>query len=157
VTHPRFRFTIRQLIALIAICAVAFALLRTPFAFLVIALALVLPGFLIERARGGEGILGGAISASLIVAFLGVLALGIAIAVSDRSHPRFNSIGDALLQSATFLFFVSLVAFLLGWLLSCLLYAIVKRSRTIPKRPLLDESCGPIRWRPLHDGQGNHQ
>ena len=64
---PRFQFTIRQLIALIAICAVAFALLRTPFGFLIIAFAVVLPGFLLERARGGKGIIGGALSAGLII------------------------------------------------------------------------------------------
>jgi hypothetical protein len=69
VNRPRFQFTIRQLIALIAICAVAFALLRTPFGFLIIAFALVLPGFLLERARarGGKGIIGGALSTGLII------------------------------------------------------------------------------------------
>jgi len=156
VNRPRFRFTIRQLIVLIAICAVAFALLRTPFGFLVIAIASVLPGFLIERARGGEGILGGAVSASLTVACLSVIAGGITFA-SRGSTPTFDGPRDAFLSLAAALFLVSLVAFFVGWILSCVLYMIVKRSQTLFKRRLPAEPCGPIRWRPLHDGQVKHQ
>lgn len=68
----RFQFTIRRLILLVAICAVAFALLRTPFGFLVIAIVMVLPGFLIHRSRGGDGILGGALSTALVVCAAGL-------------------------------------------------------------------------------------
>jgi hypothetical protein len=53
-----FRFTIWQLTALIAGCAVVFAVIRTPYWGLLPATAVVLPGFAYDRAKGGSGILG---------------------------------------------------------------------------------------------------
>ena len=60
-----------------------FALLRTPFGFLVVAFGFVVPGFLIERARGGDGVIGGAISASLIGG--GLTLAGSALAFAART------------------------------------------------------------------------
>jgi hypothetical protein len=62
---PRIRFTIGQLIGLVAALAVLFAVLRTPFWPLIPTVAMVLFGFRRDRARGGDG-LGGAIIAGII-------------------------------------------------------------------------------------------
>ena len=64
----RFQFKIRHLIVVVAVCAVCFALLRTPGGVLILYTGVILPGFVIERSRGGSGILGGALSASTISA-----------------------------------------------------------------------------------------
>ena len=53
-----FRFTLWQLTALIAGCAVVFAVIRSGYWILLPAVGLVLPGFAYDRARGGAGILG---------------------------------------------------------------------------------------------------
>ncbi len=53
----RYQFTLRQLIKLVALAAVFFALFRTPAWPFVVAVGLALPGFAIDRARGGAGIL----------------------------------------------------------------------------------------------------
>lgn len=145
---PRFRFTIRQLIALIAICAVVFALLRTPFGFLVIAFGSVLPGFLIERARGGAGILGGALSACFIVC-----AGGLAIAVLSGSPPVSN-LGDAILKLCSFLYFVSFYGFICGAILSTVLCGIFALMRSVLKNHSQDQTCGPIRRHRLDNGPG---
>ena len=141
---PRYQFTIRRLILLIAGCAVVLALLRTPFGFLVVAFGFVLPGFLIERARGGSGVLGGGLSASLI-------AGGLVIAGFYFCFTFGPNLGNALLEFVGFLYIVSLFAFICGTILSSMLYAIFTLPRAILKRPLRDESCGSIHWRRLND------
>jgi hypothetical protein len=72
---PRFRFTIRQLIAAVAILAVLFSLLRTPSWPLVIAIVPVLPGFAIDRARGRSGILGATVAGGIGSAGCGIVCL----------------------------------------------------------------------------------
>jgi hypothetical protein len=139
VKRIRLRFTIRQSLLLIAICAVAFALLRTPFLPLVIGFGLVLPGFLIERARGGSGILGGACSGGLI-------ALGVAIGTAAVSLALRPGLGAAFLEIFGGLFLVSMVAFCVGVVLSSGLYVICGLLEAIFERPLSDESRGPIFW-----------
>lgn len=142
---PRFQFTIRRLLLLIAGCAVALALLRTPFGFVVVAFGVVLPGFLIERAKGGAGILGGALSASVIV-FAGGLVIGFFAGPSTAL-----ALGDAVLQFIVFLQSLSLVAFLCGALLSTILYKVLALLYTLRASPMRDDSCGPIRWHRQND------
>ncbi len=60
-----FRCTIWQLTALIAGCAVVFAVIRTPYWSLLPATAVVLPGFAYDRAKGGSGILGAMLGGAL--------------------------------------------------------------------------------------------
>jgi hypothetical protein len=139
------RFTIRQLIGLIAVCAVTFALLRTPFGFVVVAFGFVVPGFLIERAGGGDGVIGGAVSASLIGG-------GLALAASPLLFSVGPEPGHALLSAFSFVLAVSLMAFVLGMILSTILYAIFKILQTLIPRPVPEESVGPIRWIRLDDG-----
>lgn len=63
---PRPQFLLSELIALIAICAAGFAMLKTLVAPLGIGLLAIVPGFVLERLRGGTGIIGGTISGALI-------------------------------------------------------------------------------------------
>jgi hypothetical protein len=68
---PTFRFTLWQLTALIAVCAMSFALLRWYSWIMLIATAIVLRGFAYDRARGGSGILGAMLAGIvLFVCFL---------------------------------------------------------------------------------------
>jgi hypothetical protein len=145
--RPRLRFTIRQLIGLIAICAVAFALLRTPFEFLVVAFGFVVPGFLIGRARGGDGVIGGAISASLIA---GGLTLAGSTLVFALGPSDVRTLSNAFQLVFVGPIAVSLIAFVLGTVLSTFLYMIFKLLQPLLERPLQDGSIGSIRW--LDDG-----
>lgn len=70
----RVQYTLGQLMGLIAVCAVVFAALATPVAILVAALGIVVPGFVVDRLRGGAGIVGGMISASASVVGIGIAA-----------------------------------------------------------------------------------
>ena len=74
---PRFRFTIGQLITLIAASAVCFAVLPNyywlPVVALVLAIGLCLVGFTIERAQGGPGIHGATFAGAIGFAGLGFL------------------------------------------------------------------------------------
>ncbi len=63
----RIQFTLGQLMGLVLVCALVFAALLTPFAIFVVALGIVVPGFFIDRYRGGAGVIGGMISASAIL------------------------------------------------------------------------------------------
>lgn len=65
-SRPRPQFRISELIALVVLCAAGFALLRTMVAPLGVALLAIVPGFVIERIRGGPGVIGGTLSGSLI-------------------------------------------------------------------------------------------
>jgi hypothetical protein len=151
---PRFRFTIRQLVALIAICAIVFALLRTPVGFLVLAVVSVFPGFLIQRARGGEGILGGALSAALTACFL-VCAAGLLFFASIEG-PRAPRLGELVVAVLFSLFPASLLAFLLGWILSCMIFAMMKRTQPLLKHPLMKKSLAQTQWLRPQAGREKH-
>ncbi len=145
---PRFQFTIRRLIVVIAICAVCSALLRTPFALLVVfsgvGLGVVLPGFLWERTRGGSGILGGALAASVIAS--GSIIIAVAIFQPGGNHLSvlefLSKLGSLLILGAGF-------AFVLGLIFSSTLYLVLAAPSVISRNPLTDESCDPIRLLPL--------
>jgi hypothetical protein len=59
---PRYQFTQRQMMALVAFCALSLALLATSASLVVLWTWIVLPGIAIDRARGGRGILGGTVA-----------------------------------------------------------------------------------------------
>src|SRR5439155_370303 len=52
---------------LIVVCAVILTLLLTPGAPLAVAIGVVLPGFVIDRAKGRTGIVGGIMCASFVL------------------------------------------------------------------------------------------
>jgi hypothetical protein len=64
-TLPRLRFTLEQLLMLVAASAVALALFRTPLWPLIPPIPPILFCFAIERALGGRGVLGAMLGASL--------------------------------------------------------------------------------------------
>jgi hypothetical protein len=66
VKPPRPQFTLREMMGLVALCAVGFALLMTSVAPLGVGVLVIIPGFVLERARGGTGIIGGMISGCLL-------------------------------------------------------------------------------------------
>jgi hypothetical protein len=68
---PRFRFTLVQLIQVVAVLAVCFTVIRTPFGPLALWVGIILVGFAIDRARGGAGFRGG-----ILVGVLCYLGLG---------------------------------------------------------------------------------
>ena len=83
--HPRIQFSLGQLMGLIAVCAVSFAALLTPFALFVVAMGIVVPGFTIDRFRGGAGILGAMISAAVSLISLGIAAYTYFYLYPDRA------------------------------------------------------------------------
>ena len=90
---PQSQFTLGELMGLVALCAVGFALPTIWLAFLGAGpLLVVVPGFVIERARGGTGIIGGIVSGCLIP--MGLASLWAAVEYvlrkpADRRDPRF--------------------------------------------------------------------
>jgi hypothetical protein len=56
---PRYQLTLHQMMVLVAFCALSFALLATPASVVILAIWIVLPGIAIDRARRGEGVVGG--------------------------------------------------------------------------------------------------
>ncbi len=71
--HPRLQFTIGQLVRLVAIAAFTCFMIREGF-WLVVAVSVgVAPGFVLDRAWGGSGILG-----SALAGLLGFGAFGVA-------------------------------------------------------------------------------
>jgi hypothetical protein len=61
-----------------------------------------------------------------------------------------RDLGRELLSSVCWVLALSAMAFVLGTVLSSILYAIAKLIQTLLERPLQDESIGSIRW--LDDG-----
>lgn len=87
---PRFRFTLGQLIKLIAVLAIFFARLRTPAWPLIRAIVPIIPGFAIGWAKGGSGLLG-----SMPAGAIGGLGLGIVIlAYSHLFHGSSSGVAD---------------------------------------------------------------
>jgi hypothetical protein len=144
---PRFQFTIRRMIALIAACAILFSLVRTPaelFA-MIVSIGLVLPGFVIDRARGGTGVMGGALSCCLLVH---VLAIGLYLSLIGL--PQSGGVSDL-----EFLIILSAMMVLpLSWgaAVSIVLYYIIKFTPYNFKKALTDESSPTMTdesWPPI--------
>ncbi len=141
---PRFRFTIRHLISLIVLEAVVLALIRTPAWPFILAFGLILPGFTIDRARDGSGILG-----AMLAGMIGFAGTGMVFYALDwwLSYPESNF-------NPPFAFFYFLALMGLIWGLSVGLWARLIVSITQQRtraEPLQAESCGPIYWRSLDD------
>ena len=62
VKPPQNQFTLGELMGLVALFALSFAMLTTSLAPLGVGVLIVVPGFVLERARGGKGIIGGIVS-----------------------------------------------------------------------------------------------
>lgn len=150
--RPRFQFTLRLLIVLIAVCGVSLALLRTRFGFIVVYVGAALPGFLIGRARGGSGIIAGAISESVI---LGFLAIGLIVYDSARIYSGEQAI------AATFglTILVAGFAFVFGLLVSAVLFVVFQLAKLLIRERRPDESLHPveIRWLDQDDRLGEHR
>jgi hypothetical protein len=153
--RPPFQLTIRHSLALIAVCAVCFALLRTPTGCAVLWAASPFPGFIIARARGGHGVIGGAVSFSAVTALLLLLAA----ITFENPHPSLASI-----ISATFMVLCLVVpaALGLGLLVSGVLYLIVEVFQILRHIEPLARTSGPRRLYPepdwpltLDETQGN--
>ena len=98
--------------------AVVLTLLRTPVGLVVLAFMIALPGFLLERSRGGSGILGGALSSGLIAGAIWTVCTPYFFAYA-------TSVGDAVYQFFHMLYFVVLAAFVCGGIWSAVLWVIV--------------------------------
>jgi hypothetical protein len=69
---PPLRFTLGQLIAFVGATAVFCFFLTTRYWPIALAIAIVTPGFLLDRRRGGAGILG-----AMLAGFLGFSTIGL--------------------------------------------------------------------------------
>jgi hypothetical protein len=140
----RNRFTIGHVMAFVLACAILLALVRFREGAFAIFIGFVLLGFLIERRLGGTGILGG-ISAGgiLMVSAWAAFCVYFYLFSPPGSIVKYDSVvaaGPSLV----------LGGLLWGAIISTPLYVVVKRTKQcLGRRPLRDESCGPIVWRPL--------
>jgi hypothetical protein len=66
VKPPQNQFTLGELMGLVALFALSFAMLMTSMAPLGVGVLIVVPGFVLGRARGGKGIIGGIISGCVL-------------------------------------------------------------------------------------------
>ncbi len=71
--RPRFQFTIRRLVQLVALAAFDCYLFHLGFRLVAAAWTLALPGFFLDRARGGSGIFG-----SMMAGLLGFVTIAVA-------------------------------------------------------------------------------
>jgi hypothetical protein len=129
------------LVKLIGVCAIVLALIRSPAAPPVVAVGIALPGFLIGRARGGAGILGGATSAGLVCA-----GWGIAMYVYAYFFPE----PGPVLDLGPLLTIPVLSAYGLIWGaavgIAFHLLTRIGKSRLF-RPPSTQDACGPITWR----------
>jgi hypothetical protein len=140
-SQPRFRLRLWQAGLLIVLCAVAFALFRTPGGIvLLIMVGPVLPGFIIDLVKGGSGIRGGMLSAGLTSGgfWLGCYVFNLP-ASPEASLPL--------------LVFLLLMGSIWGTFVSILLYLIVKYANPIWQKCLTEDGCGPIVWRASNGDQ----
>jgi hypothetical protein len=134
-SRPRFRFALGLLCKLIALCAVAFAALRSPIAVvLLISVAPVLPGFILGRVRGGTGISGGMLSGALTFVGCGIACYIYAL-LFDR--PRGVLGGDAL----TGFFFLLVMGSIWGIFAGIILHLILQFLSLLWRKRLTDDSC----------------
>jgi hypothetical protein len=141
-SRPRFQFTLGQLVKLIFVCALVLPSLRTPGGAMVLALiGLVLPGYILDRIKGGTGIGGGILCGCLTFVGYGLISYIDAYLFRDPTVV----IGDPLLILPLFL----VAGLLWGAAVSIALHFIVAKTN---RTHLTDDSCGPIVWRRLDDG-----
>jgi hypothetical protein len=107
---------------LVALCALGFALLTTLAAPLGAGVLVVLPGFVIERARGGAGIIGGTVSGCIIPMVLALALAALEWLFGGSTFPEFLEFFPAL-----YLLFV--ICLVWSGLASSLLYIVDRRLR----------------------------
>lgn len=122
---PRFQFTIRRLVAVVALCALCFALLRSPVGLLLAYFMLFLPGFLISRAHGGWGILGGGLSES---AFSAPLSIGWNL---WHTVPRYPSLIQAITELSSDAVWAAAAGFIVGLVVSLVLSLIIELTKAL--------------------------
>src|SRR5579883_3255510 len=126
---PRFQLTPWQSMGLIIACALFVVLLLSPLGPLAVAIAIILPGFVIERTRGGTGIIGGTVSTILFV-------VGFAIAAGVGSIFAGPSTREDFLEWFPTIYLLFVVALLWGGAASMTLYWVIKawgeRGRKTP-------------------------
>jgi hypothetical protein len=83
----RFRFTLRQLMVFIGFMAAICFFLTTTSWWIGLAIAIVTPGFILDRRQGGAGILG-----AMLAGALGFIAIGVAL----YAYSSFNGDASAL-------------------------------------------------------------
>jgi hypothetical protein len=142
----RFRFTIRQLIKLVAVSALTFATLRTPIWPVALAIGLIMPGFSIDRARGGLGIIG-----SMLAGVITFVVFGIALLAYDYYSVRVVAYNSPAPYFILLAFGIGGLAY--GSVVGCLAFGIMLlRGQAV--RPVdgpSTESLGPIVWRGFED------
>jgi hypothetical protein len=147
--RPRFRYTLAQLTKWIAVLAMFFALLRTPAWPLITAALLVVPGYAIDRARGGAGILGAMLAGAIEFLALGLIGLLMAhfsggLGPGPVAFDLSAIVVGAILLSTLGLAWGVCVGTWL-WMLSFL------RGLGIAAEPPRAEPIGPIAWRGFED------
>ena len=142
---PRFQFTIRHSIVVIAILAVCCAVLRSPFAFVVVLVGGALPGYVIGRVRGGAGIIAGALSESACAALLFIGSL-LSYKVPISSSPV-----EAIVSLFPLACIIAVLGFILGLVISSGLYVLAQMTNHLFEMKSNEEAQEEIRW--LHDGQ----
>jgi hypothetical protein len=140
---PRFQFTIRRLILLIAICGVCFALLRIEGGFLIVYVGILLLGFFVARARGGLGPVEGACSAAAVSAFL--LVVWILQNLQEAHYPTFSA-GIVIVLMFSL---IVLCSFTLGWVLTGGLYLVIEVTKIMLHPELQIQSPDEIAGGPV--------
>jgi hypothetical protein len=141
--HSRTQFTLGQLMGLILTCALVFAALSTPFAIFVLAIGIVVPGFLIDRFRGGAGIVGGMISAAMALVGLGIAVY--AYEYFDPDPAMLDYLGPPILT----LFMIGTAGAVWGALAGTLIdvMILIKKSYET-QNPMVEDSSRLIVWLP---------
>ena len=146
---PQSQFTLLELMGLVALCAVSFALLTTPAALLGAGVMVVVPGFVLDRARGGTGIIGGTVSGCLI-------PMGFALfwAVIEYAFGT-QSIGE-LLNFFPALYLLFVLCLVWSGVLSSILHVVDRRlqGHSRSKRLVTGSGDPGIRFLPDDDGPG---
>jgi hypothetical protein len=143
---PSFRFTIGQLIALIAALAMFLAVLRAPMGPLILVIGITLAGFAIDRSRGGAGFRGGSLAS--ILAHLGVGVFQLRAAQSLFADPSARGLVRILLDLSAYV----IVGWIWGVAISAPAWLVVSVNQSWRgPEPPADESFGPLDSRGLED------
>jgi hypothetical protein len=141
--HLKMQFSLGQLMRLIAVCAVVFAALSTPFALFVVAIGIVVPGFLFDRLRGGAGILGAMVSAAVVLVILGIAGY-----TYYYLHPD-PALLDYLGPPALTLFMLGIAGVVWGAMVGTILDVVLLTAKSYSNaKPVTDDASPPIVWLP---------
>jgi hypothetical protein len=147
VNSPKSQFTLAELMGLVALSAVGLALLTaTSFVVLGIGVLVVLPGFVIERAKGGTGIIGGVISGCALPASISFPAALLQLYITDSPFSDYLNLLPAL-----YLLFVLCLVW--SGFFSSILYLVDRRlqGQSRASRPAPRLSDAGIRFLPDDD------